>query len=193
MKFSYSILLYFVFITGTALADSEIAPFPKVDKPYDGSCYIKQIPAKLRYITNLNYEVIETEIEEEAFVEAYKILPDGKDEFLWSSVGWYANQVFLTNDCVYLVRMGNWARGSAPSAEDLAVAFYKNGEMLLSYSTADLIENSESVDVTTGHYFWLSQDQDSLGLSPWSDTFYLKTIEEKQFEFNYTTGEMISN
>ena len=65
--------------------------------------------------------------------------------------------------------------------------------MLLSYSTADLIENSESVDVTTGHYFWLSQDQDSLELSPWSDTFYLKTIEEKQFEFNYTTGEIISN
>lgn len=190
MKYIYRITLLSLFVKSIAIADSEIAPFPKVDKPYDGSCYIKQIPAKLAYITNSNYEVIETTIEEEAFVKAYKILPDGKDEFLWSSVGWYANQVFLTNDCEYLIRMGNWARGREPSPEDLAVAFYRNGEMLLSYSTADLIQNNESVRTSTGHYNWLSADEGSLRLSHWSETFYLKTIEEKELEFNYKSGEM---
>jgi len=174
-----------------AVADSEIAPFAKVDRPFEGSCYIKQIPAKHNYITNSNYEVIDTEIAEEAFVNAYKILRDGEDEFLWRSVGWYAHHVFLTNDCEYLVRMGNWARGSEPSAEDLAVAFYKNGELLSSYSTADLIEDKQSVDVSTGHYIWLAEGEYSLRLNQWSDTFYLKTIEGKEFEFNFKTGEIV--
>ena len=192
MKYITPIIIFYSFVASTAFADSEIPPFPKVDKPSDGSCYIKQIPAKLRYITDQNHMVIGTETVEDAFVNAYKILANGKDEFLWSSVGWYANQVFLSDDCQYLVRMGNWARGSEPSSEDLAVAFYKNGEMLLSYSTADLIEKNKSVVVTTGHYFWLSEGKESLRFEQWSDTLYLKTIEEKELRFNYKTG-MLKN
>ncbi len=189
MKFK-ALPVIFIFVVSFAAADSEIAPFPKVDKPYDGSCYIKQIPAKLTYITNSNHEVIETLISEEAFVRAYKILPDGKDEHLWSSIGWYAHEVFLTNDCKYLVRMGNWARGSEPSPEDLAVAFYENGELLRSYSTSDFIENKDSVRVSTGHYIWQIRDNDYPRLSTWLGTFYLKTIEAKELEFNYKTGEL---
>lgn len=190
MKYINLVLMLCVFVAHKAVADSEIAPFPKVDKPYDGACYIKQIPAKLSYITNSSHEVIKTVVAEEAFVKAYRILPDGKDEFLWSSVGWYANKVFLTSDCQYLVRMGDWARGSEPSSEDLAVAFYKNGELLRSYSTLDVIENKKSVDVSIGHYLWQSRDSTYPRLVIPTGTFYLKTIEEKELEFNYKTGRV---
>jgi len=160
------------------MADSEIPPFAKVDKPIDGSCYVKQVPTTI--VGGVD----------EDFVIAYKILPDGSDELLWKSSGWYANRVFLTDDCRYLVRMGTWARGKEPSPEDLAVAFYKNGELLNSYSTLDLIKNKDNVHVTTGHYFWQSKDREYPRLENWSDTFYVKTIEEQLIEFNYKTGEL---
>jgi len=176
MKLKYSFLLFLLLAAASAIADSEIPPFAKVDSPRYGSCYIKQIP----------FNIIDGV--EEDFVIAYKILPDGSDELLWKSSGWYAHRVFLTGDCQYLVRMGNWARGSEPSPEDLAVAFYKNGELLNTYSTFDLVKDKENVHITTGHYSWQSKDRKYPRLEIWSDTFYLKTIEENLLEFNYKTG-----
>ena len=161
-----------------AYADSEIPRFAKVDKPIEGSCYIKQIPASIAGGIE-NHLVI-----------AYKILLDGSDEMLWRSSGWYAHEVFLTSDCKYLIRMGNWSRGQEPSAEDLAVAFYVDGELLKAYSTVELIQDKESVDRSIGHYLWQSKDTDYPYLKGWGETFYLKTIEDKVFEFNFKTGEI---
>src|SRR5690349_13591614 len=47
-------------------------------------------------------------------VTALKAGFDGKDEVLWTSEGWYANQCWLTGDGRYVARMGPWARGAGP-------------------------------------------------------------------------------
>jgi len=187
MNLQYTTLLVLL-LANSVVADSEIPPFAKVDRPIEGSCYIKQIPEQFEYVTGANNIIIGRQITEEAFVSAFKIDDDGEDQFLWSSVGWYAHKVFLSPDCEYLVRMGNWARGATPSQEDLAVAFYKNGELLRSYSTADMIKNKDSVSASVSHYFWQADDADYPEFELWADSFSLKTIEGTVFKFNYKTG-----
>src|SRR5262245_31848410 len=70
---------------------------------------------------------------------AYKATVGQADELVWQTNGWYADDAFLSDDGAYLVRLGNWPSGDKPKASDLAIAFYKSGALLKSYSTADLI------------------------------------------------------
>ncbi len=52
------------------------------------------------------------------------------------------------------MRLGNWPRGRELSEKHLAIAFYKDGKLLKSYSTKDLVKDPKALFVTTGHYKW---------------------------------------
>lgn len=115
-------------------------------------------------------------------------LQGGSRKLLWQVKGWYAPQVFVPAGGQYLVRLGNWPNGCGAKAEDLAVAFYKQGKLLKSWSTADLLQNPHSVKCTVSHYFWSNQIKGLLpGKTP---LFALETIEKRLLIFNVLTGEL---
>jgi hypothetical protein len=92
----------------------------------------------------------------------------------------------------------------------LAVAFYKNGQLLKSYSTLDIIETpdlddtgqvrNESVSVSVSHYGVFQSDpemvrvvqQDGPVFSE-SWTITATTIDGRELVFSVTSGELVSN
>ena len=172
------LLLGLLLSSHMAYAESEARPEPMITTSQHGGYYFTMLPARSR--------------DQEAFGVAYQLQDDGTSKELWRVHGWFAFTVYLSNQGKYLVRMGNWARGSAVSDDDLAVAFYKNGVELHSYSTADLVKNSRKVERTIGHYMWLAYKQKHPMLS-YDGIFYLKTIDGIEYQFDVTTGLITSD
>ena len=122
---------------------------------------------------------------------AYRVETNGNLKELWRVKGWFAWKVFLSNDGEHLVRMGPWCFGNEPKKEDLAVAFYKKDTLLKKYSTADLVENKSAVFTTVSHYSWLAMTEYAVTLTP-NNVFSIRTIDNIQYEFDITTGKIIS-
>ena len=123
----------------------------------------------------------------QAFGEVYKVNRDKTFTQKWTIKGWYAYQVYLSNDGKYLVRMGDWALGCGVSKSDLAIAFYKEGKLLKSYSTYDLVKNNNSIECTMSHYMWLEE----VNMEYENNIFTLKTLEGITYHFDVETGEIV--
>jgi hypothetical protein len=175
------ILQLFLFIcylfVNIVKADLPAIPFPMVTASNHGITYFTMLPEKNNYKSGIGV--------------AYKLEETGKSKELWHVNGWYAFQVYLSNNGDYLVRMGNWPQGMEPSSDDLAVSFYKKGIMLKSYSTADLIKNKTSVKRTVSHYIWQASDNNYPNLN-YSNEFVLKTIEGVEYMLDITSGNIIN-
>lgn len=114
-----------------------------------------------------------------------------ESELLWTTEGWYAFSVFLSRDGETLVRMGNWPRGSAPSPENLAVAFYFEGAIQRQYSTAELIKDLSKVEPSVSHYRYRSEDHPP-GFVRNDTQFRLVTVDGLEYLFDLPTGEVLS-
>ncbi len=159
---------------------------PRVTAAVRSPYYFAMLPAQYEYKDG-QYEEIQS-----ARGIAYRLQEDGGSVKLWEVEGWYANTVYLSADGRHLIRIGNWPEGFEPDSDDLAVAFYHEGELLREYSTADLINNPRNVRVNAGHYFWLARDGKYPRLS-FSNHFMLKTIENRVLEFDISTGDIIGS
>ncbi|WP_435894710.1 hypothetical protein [Oceaniferula spumae] len=119
---------------------------------------------------------------------AHRLQPDGSMKEIYRVSGWYSHQVFLSMDGRYLVRMGPWSPGRELSKDHVAVQFYKDGKLLKSYSTIDLVKDPKKIELTVNHYFWrgpkckLETD----------NKFILDTIDGLRYVFDATSGEVIS-
>jgi len=160
-----------------------------------GQYLFKMIPAKG------SFQEGEYVVTREAAGFAYQLEEDGAFTELWKVSGWYSFKVFLSNDGQYLVRMGPWSIGHEPDENDLAVAFYRRGQLIRSYSTADLVEDESAVLATVSHYLWLAgsdwrgerkRDPEAELRLDWEDTFHLKTIDGISYEFDARTGQIKS-
>ncbi len=123
--------------------------------------------------------------------KAYRLQADGDFTLLWRVSGWYAHQLYLSNDGVHLVRIGNWATGCELSDKQLAVAFYKQGDLLKKYSTRDLIKQENSIRCSVSHYQWRAETEQPQWLG-YDNDFYLTTIEGVEYRFSLTTGDILS-
>ena len=170
------IALLILFLSAYAWADSEAPPYPYVTTAEYSRYYFKMIPSD-------QYD------REKGSGICYEATVDNKDKVLWKSNGWYSFEVYLSNDGMYLVRMGNWPRGHELSAQHLAIAFYKEGKLLKSYSTKDLVKNSSAIQVTVSHYFW--KDKAPV-FHAYEKRFQLVTIDKIEYVFDITNGEIIS-
>lgn len=177
----------FAAVVTSLFADSPAQPSPYVAIASHGAIYFKMIP---RHEGEWG----------DGFGIAYRLRPDGSDEELWRTDGWYSFEVFLSDDGEYLVAMGPWSIGQEPSKEDLAVAFYHRGKLLRQYSTADLVKDKSKVLASVSHYKWLARDierytdakkdpESELRIS-WDNVFHLKTCDEIVYEFDVTTGKI---
>lgn len=176
------------------LADSPAPPKPLFFSSTGGEALFTMLPA--------TYEG--ERLVRKAFGVAYSLLPDGKQKELYRTSGWYSFEVFISNDGRYLVQLGPWNVGDRPSGKDLAIAFYKDGQKMRSYSTADLVKDPEQVLVSTSHYMWrapaLSKTYkmgEALLLQPtlndYAENFTLHTIDGWTYVFDLKTGKMKKN
>jgi len=185
--------LFMAFIPASR-ADSPAPEVPLVfaSRP-SSAAYFVMVPTKF----DKDYKIIR-----EAFGVAYRADEDGKPQELYRVKGWYSFEVYLSDDGTYLVQMGPWSVGSEPEKEDLAVAFFKNGKMLKSYSTADLVKDPSKVAPTTSHYFWQAPSPlddsidpaEAMALLPrldYDNHFNLSTIDGWTYVFDAKNGKII--
>jgi len=146
-----NVILGLILCCQAGWADSEAPAEPIVTVSENRRCFFKMIPAK-RVRRGRRLQTVR-----EAFGAAYRVEDDGQLTELWKTSGWYNFEVLLSNDGKYLVRVGSHPAGSRPEAKDLGVAFYKNGQLLKSYSTAELVKDPRKVMATASHYMWLAR------------------------------------
>jgi len=187
MKFKYLIYLLISFaIHQSCLADSPIrleSIKGKVTTSQDKSCYIAISPG----IFHRENDEVVYDIPPKGVV--YQLQNDGTSKKMWQLNNFFASNVFLSNDCQNLIRMGEWAFGQEPSHEDLAVSFYKNGKFLRQYSTKDLVKDNKKVLKSTSHYSWA--DERSYKLVEFMEQFTLKTRDNIEYNFNIHTGQIV--
>jgi len=188
-----SVIFFSLLLSQLSRADEEMAPYPLAAASQCGRCFFKMIPPRIelqgkKYVTT-----------REVFGVAYTVDNEGNFKELWKTSGWYSFEAFLSEDGQYLIRMGPWNRGHEPNKGDLAVAFYKNGNLLKEYSVVDLVKDKSKVQATASHYFWLARylrnkkpedgPENDLRLDA-QNVFHLKTIDGIMYQFDATTGEI---
>jgi hypothetical protein len=187
MRFFFPYLL--LLIPGAVLADSPAEPTPQITTSRSKTFFFTMAPPKYKDVGETYWKLIR-----EPFGAAFELREDGTFRELWTVKGWYAFEVFLSDDGRYLVRMGDWPTGERPSKDHLAVAFYDRGKLLAQYSTADLVKDPTKVLRSVSHYVWLHGGVTSQGEPPhYSDannTFHLKTIDGIEYTFDATTGKI---
>jgi hypothetical protein len=145
-----------------------------------------------------DYKVVQ-----EAHGIAYRLTSDGEMKVIYRTEGWYSFEVFISMDGRFLVQMGPWNSGQEVSKTDLAVAFHRDGKLMRSYSTAELIKEPEQVERSASHYRWrapspFSSDLNEAqreALSPrlsYHNEFTLNTIDGWTYTFDATTGQIKS-
>jgi hypothetical protein len=160
-----------------AFADEEAAPRPYITTAGEGGLYFRMVPDPVspdepQHLSGKGY--------------AYRVGTDQRDELLWTTSGWYAHRVVLSDDGRYLVRLGNWPRGDAPSKDHLAVAFYDQGQLLASYSTIDLIRDPSKVRPSVSHYQFASGSPGFV--ERYGHQFRLVTVDGAVHLFDVRTG-----
>lgn len=160
-------------------ADREAPHYPYVTTSCIGKYYFKMIPDQ-----EISFD------RDRGTGICYRVRRNEKDKVIWKTEGWYSFKTFLSDDGLYLIRIGNWSRGVEPSDEHLAVAFYKKGKLLKRYSTKDLLKDISAVKSSVSHYQWLSE---VIGLEPYGTIFRLITIENIEYLFDISNGNIISS
>jgi hypothetical protein len=180
-----------------ARADDPADPTPLVFTPiYPSDVSFAMVPR--RHGPEPDYKVVQ-----EAHGIAYRLTGDGEMKVIYRTEGWYSFEVFISMDGRLLVQMGPWNSGQEVSKTDLAVAFHKDGKLIKSYSTAELIKDPEKIERSASHYRWRAPspfssdltEAQKAALSPhlsYEKEFTLNTIDGWTYVFDATTGQIKS-
>lgn len=200
MKIVAACILLFLLCTAPfAVADQPAPTFRHVTTSQGQRCYFfKMIPEKVRYENNSLVK------EKDAWGVAYKLDENGEIVELWRTEGWYASEVFLSDDGRYLVRMGVWPTTN-DEFTDVAVAFYDRGKLLKSYDVRDLIKRPHLIEHSVSHYRWQPRKQtvpNGIGRGHsqgWfggnylqGEHFHLVMIDKTAYHFDLATGDILS-
>jgi len=101
----------------------------------------------------------------------------------------YFHHLFFSSCGIYFVHVGPsspW--GSRAHPDGYAVRFFRHGTNETSYRIEDL--TSHVWHSTTAGVLWI--EQDTLSFNQQANTLSLRTIENRAFTFDITTGEIIS-
>ena len=119
---------------------------------------------------------------------------DGPAKPLWT-VDWYAREVAVARDGVHMVRLGPWpglaSNRAAPLGPELAteaVSFFARGQLVRTYSIAELVDRPDRLPRSVSHFQWCrgaSFDDDRL-------EYALATHDGNRFVFDARTGAITS-
>ena len=201
MTSRYSVIMFaialFLLSNGASHADDPADPTPLIFTPaYPSDVSFAMVPR--RYGPAPDYKNIQ-----EAHGTAYRLASDGQLQVIYRTEGWYSFEVFMSMDGRYLVQMGPWSSGQEVSKADLAVAFHRDGKLMKSYSTAELIKAPEKIERSASHYRWRSPspfsreltDKQKEALRPhlsYQNEFTLNTIDGWTYVFDAATGNIKS-
>jgi hypothetical protein len=104
---------------------------------------------------------------------------------LWT-VDWYAFQVALSSDGKYLIRWGPWPFHG--NYDELALAFYKDGQELQQYTVKDLVAVPELLPRSVSHYGWEKQTS----FDATTNVLHLETHTGETYDFDITSGEKLT-
>ncbi len=126
--------------------------------------------------------------------QVFQVSP-AADRLLYT-LDWYSPELYLygyiAGPITYVVRFGPWNRGHEANGQDLAVAFYKDGKLLKSHSTLDIVSDPNRVSASESHYTVFRK---KLGFRrPWGNqiVFDVENNSGGVMTFNADTGEMMS-
>ncbi len=141
---------------------------------------------------------------------AYTVLGDGSFKEIWQVSGWYAREVFISDDGRTLVRVMPLHPGRTPTKSDLALAFYRDGELVREYHTAELVKDAQQTKFGREGYNWLapawvtvtdsrrpdgtSRVEHDTEAEPQLDAagiFRVKTIDRIVYHFEAATGKLV--
>jgi hypothetical protein len=108
---------------------------------------------------------------------------DGSTTPLWT-VDWFAHFVLVASDGRHLIRRGYWTL----SMSDEALTFFAEGRKINSVKVGDLFYTSHSLPKRMDQLLW----HESTELDERKRRLILITTLRDRYEFDYTTGEMIS-
>lgn len=178
-KLIIPIMLILLILPSVGISDEEALPYAYVKTDYWGKYYFKMMPDDKSF-----------DYDNKGSGALYKVNAEGPDKVLWITNGWYAFEVYVSSDGIYLVRLGNWPRGYEPSKNQLAIAFYNNGNLIKSYSTLDLIKDLSAVKPSISHYFYYKKVFGFVGGI--SHRFSLITVDNIEYIFDVSNGEIVS-
>lgn len=163
------------------LADEEASNVPYVKSSEYGRVYAKSIPDEYYGLKGKTL--------------VYAVNRDA-DKILYT-FDWYSNQIFLLDSVGSVVRLGPWARGQAPSADDLAIAFYLDGKKTKEYSTSDIVrityQDPSHVGNSVSHYTVFNKISGFRWIRSNKWVFDVETHENKVLSFDVSTGELQSD
>lgn len=173
------LVLSLSFLSGlpAAVADRPAPPKRHVTVDQDGQHLFVMVPERYQESKSIP-----------AFGVAYELTPEGSLEPTWRVDGWHATTVVMGGNGRLLVRYGPWA--SAPPEEELAIAFYVEGQEVKRHTVADLLDDVESVERSISHYVWEGPDRNFWRVTR-DNHYQLTTIEGYLFRFNMETGEIV--
>lgn len=175
-----------------SLADSESSSVAHVAAGPYGRCYAKSVPRHVYDPQGGTRQQGRTEI--------YRV--GDPDDVRVTVYDWFSQRLFIKcsppNDET-VVRVGPWQRGHVPSAEHLAIAFYRNGELLKRYSTLDIAgdEPAKNVAVSVSHYAVFESGPEMVSVTTSSGPMFkeeleirARTVDGRDLVFDMTTGEL---
>jgi hypothetical protein len=187
---------------GFAWADDEASNVAHVAAGPYGRCYTKSVPEHVYDPENAPRQAGRTDV--------YRVKPE--DDVLLARFPWFSQKLFLRcgpGGEFWLVRVGTWHRGERPREDHLAVAFYKNAQLLKSYSTLDIAKifdrddasppGDETVSVSVSHYSVFQSGPEMVKIVQqdgpvFSENWVIKatTADGRELVFSVTSGELIS-
>jgi hypothetical protein len=187
---------------GLAMADQEASNVAHVTAGPYGRCYAKSVPKHLYDPENAPRQAGHTEV--------YRV--ESEDDVLLERFPWFSQKLFVNcgpGNEFWLVRIGPWHRGQRPQHDHLAVAFYKNRQLLKTYSILDITEASElddtgqspheSVSVSASHYSVFQSEPEMVKVVQqdgpiFSESWIITatTVDGRELVFSVTSGELVS-
>ena len=174
-----------------SLADSESSNVAHIAAGPYGRCYAKSVP---RHVYDPQGGA-----RQQGRTEIYRV--GDRDDVLVTVYDWFSQRLFVKcsppNDET-VVRIGPWQRGHVPTAEHLAIAFYRNGKLLKRYSTLDIAgDNPAAVAASISHYTVFESGPEMVSVTTSSGPMFkeeleirARTVDGRELVFDLTTGEL---
>ncbi len=107
---------------------------------------------------------------------------DDPENPIWT-VDWYSPRVELSDDGRYLLRFGRWPGSYA----QLAVAFYRGGQLLEEYMISELVAEPERLPHSVSHFSWVYASE----IGGDFETLTIATYNKELYVFDMHTGKVI--
>jgi len=175
-KFLFVIGLIFCMSSHLSFADEEVSNRVYIQSSDHGHLYAKCFPEEGYGLKGRTL--------------VFRIDDQGNDELLYT-YDWYSPRIYLLENRERLVKLGSWPRGREVSDDHLAIALYKQGQLLKEYSTKDIVDLGYKISTSVSHY---TVFQEVLGFR-WlrhgdEYAFDIKMWDDSILSFDTNTGEV---